>query len=61
MKDDRVRRYVTSFLAVTAMVVLWGGYIQRWEWTGFQANNQLWDWLKLLLLPVVVGTIPNAV
>jgi hypothetical protein len=58
MKDDRVRRYVTSVLAVTAMVVLWGGYIQRWEWTGFQANNQLWDWLKLLLLPVVVGTIP---
>ncbi len=58
MKDDRVRRYVPSVLAFTAMVVLWGGYIQRWKWTGFQARHQLWDWLTLLLLPVVVATVP---
>jgi hypothetical protein len=40
------------------VVVLWGGYTQGWSWTGFQANGQVWDWLNLLLLPVVLGTIP---
>ena len=25
---------------------------------GFHVNNQLWDWLSLLLLPVALGTIP---
>ena len=58
MTNDRVRRYATSVLLVAALVVLWGGYIQGWEWTGFRANDQLWDWLHLLLLPVVIGTIP---
>jgi hypothetical protein len=58
MKDDRVRRCVPWVLALTAVVVLWGGYIQGWEWTGFQAKGQLWDWLDALLLPVVVATVP---
>jgi hypothetical protein len=58
LKSDRTRRYVTSGLAVAGLVVLWGGYARGWQWTGFQDNNQLWDWLHLLLLPVVVGTIP---
>ena len=58
MKNDRVRRYATSVLSVAALVALWGGYTQGWEWTGFRANEQLWDWLRLLLLPVVIGTIP---
>jgi uncharacterized membrane protein len=39
-------------------VTLWGGYARHWQWTGFPGNGQLWDWLRLLLLPVVVGTIP---
>jgi uncharacterized membrane protein len=58
MKTDRARRYVISGLAVTVLILLWGGYVQRWAWTGFDGNNQLWDWLHLLLLPVVVGTLP---
>lgn len=58
LTHDRTRRYAGSALAVAVLVVLWGGYIQGWSWTGFRANNQLWDWLELLLLPVVVGTIP---
>ena len=40
------------------MAALWGGYIRGWQWTGFRVNGQLWDWLTLLLLPVVLGTIP---
>jgi hypothetical protein len=58
MKDDRVRRYLPWVLALTAVVVLWGGYIQRWEWTGFQTKGQLWDWIDALLLPVVAATVP---
>jgi uncharacterized membrane protein len=58
MKTDRARRYATSALAVAVLILLWGGYGQGWAWTGFQGNNQLWDWLHLLLLPVVIGTLP---
>jgi hypothetical protein len=58
MKNDRVRKLVASGLAVAALIVLWGGYIRGWAWTGFQGNEQLWQWLHLLLLPVVVGTLP---
>jgi hypothetical protein len=58
MKADRVRRYVPSVLAFIAMFVLWGGYVQGWKWTGLQDNNQMWDWLEALLLPVVVATVP---
>ena len=58
MGNKKVRKYGTSVVAVAALVVLWGGYVQRWHWTGFTSNNQLWDWLSLLLLPVALGTIP---
>jgi pSer/pThr/pTyr-binding forkhead associated (FHA) protein len=42
---------VALFLVVSAV----GGYAFNWTWTGFQGNH-LWDWIKLLLLPVVLGT-----
>lgn len=58
MRNRRVKRYTASVLAVAGLVMLWGGYIGDWQWTGFPANQQLWDWLHLLLLPVVVGTLP---
>jgi hypothetical protein len=56
--DARVRKYGTAILTVAVLVVLWGGYLQHWQWTGFPANEQLWDWFHLLLLPVVFGTLP---
>jgi hypothetical protein len=31
-----------------------GGYAFNWRWTGFKANDTLWDWLKLLLVPTVL-------
>jgi hypothetical protein len=58
MRNKKVRKYVMYVVTVAVLVVLWGGYIQGWKWTGFPANDQLWDWLNLLLLPVVLGTIP---
>jgi hypothetical protein len=57
-RNQQAKRYTFSLLAVTALTVLWGGYIKGWQWTGFRANDQLWEWLHLLLLPIVVGTIP---
>jgi hypothetical protein len=39
-------------------VLLWGGYVRHWVWTGFGDNDTLWDWLKLVLLPTAVATLP---
>jgi hypothetical protein len=57
-RNGKVRKVAAYVLAVAALVVLWGGYAHGWQWTGLRANGQLWDWLSLLLLPVVLGTIP---
>ena len=56
--SGRVRKSAASVVAAALLVVLWGGYVRGWRWTGFRENGQLWDWLSLLLLPVVLGTIP---
>lgn len=42
-------------LAVALVPVL-GGYLAGWAWTGFR-DNTLWDWLHLLLLPLVVPVV----
>ncbi len=42
-------------LAVFVAVVL-GGYLGSWVWTGFTGNT-LWDWLHLLLLPLLLPTV----
>lgn len=38
--------------AVFAAIVL-GGYLGHWTWTGFTGNT-LWDWMHLLLLPLLL-------
>ena len=58
VKTDQARLYAIVGLAVALLILLWGGYVQGWAWTGFQSNNQLWKWLHLLLLPVAIGTLP---
>ena len=42
-------------LAVFAGIVI-GGYVGHWAWTGFTGNT-LWDWLHLLLLPLLLPTV----
>lgn len=42
---------------VAAAVVVAGGYLGGWEWTGF-AKKTFWDWLDLLILPIVVSLMP---
>jgi uncharacterized membrane protein len=46
---------LVTVLGVFAVVAI-GGYVWKWEWTGFEGNT-LWDWLHLLFLPVVVPIV----
>jgi hypothetical protein len=32
------------------------GYLAKWRWTGFTGNT-VWDWLHLLLLPLLVPVV----
>jgi hypothetical protein len=58
LDDKRVKRVLFPALGIATLVVLLGGYVGRWSWTGFETNNQLWNWLHLVLLPVAFGTVP---
>jgi hypothetical protein len=44
-------------LLVAFAVFVVAGYAMPWGWTGFE-GNKLWDWISLLLLPLVVATYP---
>lgn len=56
-------RVATSHKATAAaLLVAWAilvvlGYVVPWAWTGF-AGNTLWDWLKLVALPLAIALIP---
>lgn len=58
LRSDWGRRHwavaVTGAAIFTAIAV--GGYLVPWSWTGFRGNT-LWDWLHLLLLPLLIPTI----
>lgn len=58
----RVHLIVGAFLGVGWIVTLIGGYAADWTWTGY-TGNKLWDWVNLLLAPVVITTfvIPQLV
>jgi putative effector of murein hydrolase LrgA (UPF0299 family) len=37
-------------------VLVFGGYVLDWRWTGFRGNT-VWDWMHLLLVPFVVPLV----
>jgi uncharacterized membrane protein YhdT len=43
--------------AVVAVLVI-GGYVFDWRWTGLSGSVTLWDWLQVLALPVAIGAAP---
>lgn len=45
-----------ALLAAGFVVAIVGGYALHWRWTGF-VGNTLFDWINLLLLPLLVPTI----
>ena len=55
-RNDLARRAAISVLAIAALVVLWGGYVRGWAWTGFRGMT-LWNWYGLLLFPLAVASL----
>ena len=47
---------LATSLALPFSVAVAGGYGLGWGWTGY-ADNTLWDWLQLVLVPFVVPTL----
>lgn len=47
---------VATAVLVAFVVVVLGGYVGNWAWTGFRGNT-LWDWLHLWLLPLLIPAI----
>jgi hypothetical protein len=49
--------------ALVAIIVIFvvleiGTYAFNWTWTGFKANDTVWDWLQLLLIPIALAAVP---
>ena len=42
--------------AAAFLVLVLAGYLAHWRWTGFTGNTA-WDWLHLLLLPLLVPVV----
>jgi MFS family permease len=53
---SRRHRSVVAIGAALAVLVVLAGYLVPWGWTGFVGNTG-WDWIQLLLLPVLVPTL----
>lgn len=55
------RHSVAAGVGLAAFIVaVIGGYAGHWSWTGFRGNT-LWDWLHLLLLPLLLPVIVSKV
>ena len=50
------QKWVIVILILGWTVTIIGGYTLSWKWTGYPGNT-LWDWLRLLLLPLIVPTL----
>jgi hypothetical protein len=51
----RHHSFAAAGVGVAVLLVL-TGYLVPWAWTGFEGNTA-WDWLKLLLVPVLLPTL----
>lgn len=65
MAEEAQRRVWLSQLKIVLMaavvilaVLLIGSYVFNWTWTGFKANGNLWAWLSLFLVPIIVAVLP---
>jgi hypothetical protein len=58
IRDAWTGRHTSAALIVAAVfgLLVLGGYLGHWSWTGFTGNT-LWDWLHLLLLPLLIPTV----
>ena len=42
------------WVALVFLLIVLGGYVQEWKWTGLPKQN-LWGWLDLLIVPAVLA------
>jgi hypothetical protein len=58
LREGWATRHTLMSLAGVAVfgVLVLGGYLGHWGWTGFTGNT-LWNWLNLLVLPLLVPTV----
>jgi hypothetical protein len=58
LRPDWRRRHAAALAAGAAVFValVLAGYLAHWRWTGFTGNTA-WDWLHLLLLPLLVPAV----
>jgi len=54
----RAWRRTGAVTSATLALIIVASYTWNWTWTGF-AGKQLWDWLHLMLFPVVVVLLPE--
>jgi hypothetical protein len=57
--DPVIKRAALIAFGMFVLIVL-GGYLIPWAWTGF-VGNSMWDWLNLVALPVAVALTPLAI
>ena len=59
VKTHPVATALIAFVIALVVLVILGGYLLHWDWTGFNGNiksgKTLWDWLRLLFIPVVLA------
>jgi heme/copper-type cytochrome/quinol oxidase subunit 4 len=53
-----ILRLLAASAAAAFVITVVGGYELGWTWTGFADNDTVWDWLHLLVLPVVLTVAP---
>jgi hypothetical protein len=58
LRSDWGRRHAVMLAVGVAVFVALAlaGYLAHWRWTGFTGNTA-WDWLHLLLLPLLVPAV----
>ncbi len=51
-------KWVLLGVVVMLVVLFIGTYAYGWQWTGFRDHGRVWDWLGLLLVPIIVAVLP---
>ena len=51
-------KWVVVAIVAVFVVLFVGSYIYNWSWKGFHDHGRLWDWLSLLLVPLIVAVLP---